>query len=505
MNDPSGSPKSKTAEDKKAITRGAFVNFAGHLLKLGHPLLLAICTRLYDAGHWGAYVAMQALLMIATRICLMGFDKGILWWVPRHHGDQERAGIRPALWLAGISSGGAVFAVVALIAAGVGKRFGYSGMEDSIQIMALGIVPFVLMEILVHAAMGRQRMEVNIAVKETLVPLSFIGCAALYFFLGFRETGLALAFLSSNFIGLGLSVFAFRLVFKNSAWPKERLWPTRELVRYSLPTGGAEIANTFLQRLDVLALSAFASPEVVGVYGVASMFGNAVRSIRRSFDPIVTAVISHIGSSPDPVSSRKRVAASFSYAWLLVTAVQLPIFAFLLCFAKQLLGLYGPDFMQGAAAVIILCGFWTFNGAGSLAGLVVTGLGRSDLGLFNVLAALAGQILFLTIFLSPFGFAMGMEGAALSVGLSYTLQNILQHVQMKKITGLWNYTRQVRPVILAGIAGTAVLFVVFWTSQSFGHIAARALSFLAFSVVYGGALLHFWSAEAKRRTAGAGS
>jgi O-antigen/teichoic acid export membrane protein len=494
---------SRVKEDKRSIAHGAALNFVGYIIKLGHPILLAICTRLYDASHWGTFVTTQAALMITTRVCLMGFDKGLLWWVSRQQGEGERAGIRPALWLVGICSGSAVLVITTLIASIVGNQNGYAGMEDSIRIMAFGIIPFALMEILIHSTMGTQRMEVNIAVKETLVPLSLVGFAALYFVFGFRETGLAVAFVSSNLIGLIASVFGFRVVFKKSAWPsKESYWPKRELVRYSLPSGGSEIANTILQRMDILVLSLFATPEIVGVYGVVTMFGNAIRSIRRSFDPIITSVISCIGSSTDPISSRKRIASSFSYAWFLVTATQLPIFAFLLCFANMLLTFYGSGFAQGTDALLILCGFWALNGAGSLAGLVVTGLGRSDLGLFNVLSAIAGQMVSLVIFVSPSGLNMGMEGAAISAGLGYTLQNALQHAQMKKITGMWNYTRQVLPAIFAGIAGFTVLGGVFFTSQSLGNFTARVVSFLAFLVVYGASLLFFWNADIKHQAGG---
>ena len=497
------SSDSKIRDDKKSIAHGAALNFLGYLIKLGHPILLAICTRLYDANHWGIFITIQAALMITTRLCLMGFDRGLLWWISRQDREMERTGVRPALWLAGMSSCGAVLVITTMIAPVVGNQEGYAGMEDSIRIMALGIIPLALMEILSHSTMGKQRMEVNIAVKETLVPLSLVGFAVLYFVFGFRETGLAIAFLSSNLIGFAASIFGFWIVFKKSSWPSnESHWPKKELVRYSLPFGGSEIANTFLQRMDTLFLSVFATPEIVGIYGVVTMFGNAIRSIRRSFDPIITSVIACIGSSPDTIASRKRIASSFSYAWFLVTATQLPIFAFLICFAKILLAFYGPGFAQGADAVLILCGFWAFNGAGSLAGNVLSGLGRSDLGLLNVLSTIACQMVLLVIFVSPIGLDMGMEGAAISAGLGYTLQNLLQHVQMKKITGMWNYTGQVLPAIFAGIAGFVVLVGVFFTLQSLDSFTARVVSFLAFSLVYGGSLIIFWHSGTRCRIGG---
>lgn len=71
----------------------------------------------------------------------------------------------------------------------------------------------------------------------------------------------------------------------------------------------AEIANTVLLRMDILAVAALGDPRLVGIYGAVLQFSNAIRQVRRSFDPIVVAISSRLALHPDA----ERLATGFSY------------------------------------------------------------------------------------------------------------------------------------------------------------------------------------------------
>jgi O-antigen/teichoic acid export membrane protein len=473
-------------DDARALFRGSAFNFLGYAIKLAYPVLLAACTQLFGAARFGVFITAQAILMITVRVCMLGLDKGLLFWVPRQRAGNELKGIRPSLLLAGAISTAAALLIAFAIAPPLAVWGGAPEAEGALRIMAFGIVPFALMDLLIHATMGKRRMEANVIVKDILSPLSLVGSAIAFDLSGLAETGLALAFLFSNLIGLAGAVLAFRLMFKGSKWPRENAFvPPRALLKYSLPMGASEIANAFLQRIDTLIVAFFLTPQAVGVWAVVTLFGNAIRAIRRSFDPIVTAVVSHIGGAADAPVDGGRLSANFSCAWVLVTATQLPIFAFLLCFATMLLPLFGRGFESGTDAVLILAGFFAVNGAGGLAGLVVTGLGHSRLTLLNVLIAIAAQVIFLFVFVAPHGLDFGMAGAALAVGLSYSLQNLVQHIEMKLVAGQWNYTRKVLPPALIGFASFAAMGAVWCLHSHFGDFAWRSVSFAAFVIVYG--------------------
>ena len=91
-------PTERSVTHDSDLRRGALANLLGFAVRAGHPLLLALTTHLYGAGRWGLFVAAQAGVMLAVRVALLGFDKGLLYWLPQ----RDRAGARSGL--AGIAA-----------------------------------------------------------------------------------------------------------------------------------------------------------------------------------------------------------------------------------------------------------------------------------------------------------------------------------------------------------------------------------------------------------------
>lgn len=65
--------------DARDLRRGVTINMVGYVIKLAHPVLLAVATQLYGAERFGVFVVGQAAIMMLARVCLFGLDKGILW------------------------------------------------------------------------------------------------------------------------------------------------------------------------------------------------------------------------------------------------------------------------------------------------------------------------------------------------------------------------------------------------------------------------------------------
>lgn len=471
------------AQDARALRRGVSVNFIGYGIKLAHPLLLAVATHLYGAGRWGVFVVGQAATMVLVRVCLMGLDKGVLWWLPRQALGRERSGLLGALARVVVVAS-ALAAVLVLLPSAVFSLFQADvAVVGPLRIMATGMVPLVVMELLLHATMAKRRMEPQVLVRETAVPVAQVGSAVLLYLAGLREVGLAVSFVVANAIGAAGAMWSFARIYRGSAWPdgRDRLALPRPLRKFSGPIWLAEITNSLLQRLDLLLLAGFVSASAVGVYGVVTQLANALRSIRRSFDPLVTATVSQISVGRD----RDRLTHSYSDVTALVTATQLPVFAFVALFADVLLRLFGQGFDAGTWALVIFAAFWTINGAAGLAGLVVAGFGYSRLTLLNTAVCIVLQAA-LVFVLAP---RFGIEGTAVAVGAAYSFQHVLQLVQMRVITGGWNLQPRAMAPSLVGVASLGLLALTWWAlSPLVGNLPARAVAFGTFLVVYGASL-----------------
>jgi O-antigen/teichoic acid export membrane protein len=340
-------------------------------------------------------------------------------------------------------------------------------------------------DVLLHASMGLRKMDGQVAIRDTLVPAVWLGSSLLFHALGLSKTGLCWAFVASHGVGL----IAASLMIAREPGFSARGWslrPPTGLVHYALPAWLNEIANSTLLRVDTLILMALTDPFTVGIWGVLSQLGNAMRSIRRAFDPILIAVTARISKEHDSF----RLSQALSYATQLVSLSQQPVFVFLLLFAGLLLPLYGKGFEQGQAALVVLCGMWLVNGALSLAGVVIAGYGHARWSLFVTLIGIAIEVPLLFVFVPHFG----LLGASLAVGLANIAQQLIQIGLMKKLTGGLHYTERARRSLAPGlIGGTAAAAA--WLALSAARAVPWAVSigaFAAFCCGYGASVASQW-------------
>lgn len=479
---------SELDRDARDMTRGILVNLVGYILKLAHPAGTAAVVWFYSESAFGLLVGAQAVLFVTMRVCLLGLDKGLHWWVPRVGSRAPLSGLRPTLLVAGAISTALALAIALFAAPMLAQWRGNPALEVPLRWMAVGLVPMTLAEVLIAAALGRRRMEGQAIVKEGVVPLAFTAAAvvgALVF--GASEKTLAVAFVWGQLALLGGGIWAFRRAFT----PEERVWPKgeglripRPMWRYAIPMWGAEIGTSVLTRLDVLVLAALTDEAAVGVYGLVAMLSNTLRSIRRAFDPIVIAII----SEADSLADSQRVRASVSQAAALILLTQTPVYAGLLAFLPEIIGVLRGGYVEAVVPALVLCAFWIVNGALGVQGMVVVGMGRSDIALGNALVTGAAQI-GLLLWLVPH---YHLVGAALAVGSAMTLHNVLWTIQARLLTGSFNVDRRVLWAIVATTAAMVTFGLVVLAVGGFERLSTRALAFGAFAVVQGALVLYPW-------------
>jgi O-antigen/teichoic acid export membrane protein len=485
-----GDARAHIAADARAISRALGTQVLGYVVKAGLPLLLALATQAYGV-QWGVFVALQSLVLIAVRVAVGGLDKALLWWVGAH--DPREIG--RALWpsVAIVSAGSlAVSALIAVLGRAILAHWDGTSVDQlpALTIMLLGLPLMGVTDVLLHAAMGQRRMGPQVAIRDTLVPISWLLAALLFHAIGWRETGLCWAFVVSQALGLVAAIGSLGRLRATAAFS---LRPPPDLLRFALPSWLNEIANSTLLRIDVLILAALADPLTVGIWGLIVQFGNAMRSIRRAFDPILIAVVADISKQPD----RQRLAEALSYATQLVFLSQHPVFVFLLLFGTPLLTIYGSGFDAGGPALSLLAAFWLLNGATSLSGTVIAGYGHARWALFMTLLGIAIEVPLLWVLVPRYG----LVGAAIAVGAMNTTLQQIQLREMKRVSGGWPYTaRAFRPLGPALWSGAAALGG-WWLGGVFGAgltpsvvrlWAAPGLSFICFAAVYGGLVLRQW-------------
>ncbi len=486
---PSGKTKDETQsalsadDDRSDLRRGVLVNAMGYLPKLAVPVLLILVVRAYGASAFGLFTFAQAVLLFVCRAALLGMDKGVLWWTPQQSKDRALEGFAETFTL----TSALAFALSILIALVLAPLFAEWGDTPEatlpLRLMSFALIPMVMMELFLASTMGLKRMEPNVLIKETLLPIMTVGTALALSAFELDNSGLAIAFVTAYTI----SAFAAHRWWTRLHGSQAKLFklslPPKRFIQYSLPMWLSEMANSFQQRMDTYFITAYLDLRLLGIYAAVVQIANAIRSIRRSFDPIVLVIASEIGAK----DASSRLKACYSYATYLVTATQLPVLAFVLVFAQWLMPLFGPGFEAGTAAVILLCSFWVFNSPFSLAGIVVSAYGYSGLSLLNVVIGIIGQAFFLWWLVPDYT----LNGAAAAVGIGYTIVSFVQVCQMRWVTGYWNYESRVLFPALLGLIAAGISYAV-WHEGMAGtqsdSLASRGVAFTIFLVLYGSGL-----------------
>jgi O-antigen/teichoic acid export membrane protein len=479
----------EVSRDARDLRRGVLVNLGGYVLKLVGPAGIWLIVLFYGKEALGIFTAGQAALLVLMRVGLVGLDKALHWWVARQPPESERMATGPVLAVTVSIAAGLAFVLVGWAAPQVAAWKGMPELAAALRLIGLALVPMTAAEVLIAASLGKRRMEAQVVVKDGLVPVSFVAFAlALAPLPGAVEFGLPLAFMAAHVAGLLGAMYVYRQSFRGSPAvpPRDRRFP-REMLRYAVPMWGTELVTSLLQRIDVLMLAAMTDDATVGIYAVIVQIGNAMRTIRRAFDPIVLSIVSRIGAQGD----LPRLRAGVSYATSLVILTQAPVYAFIVSFAPVILLLLGESFDAAVAPVLILTAFWLVAGIFGLQLVVVIGWGRSDLAMLDVGAALVVQAALLWILIPR----AGLEGAAWAVGIATLVHTGLAVVQTRWLAGSWPYDPKLWWTIATIPAWAAAMGLTWWALPTVDDLVRRCAAFASFAVVQAGCLAWLWRTD----------
>lgn len=442
--------------DTLDIARGVLVNFAGGLLKSVSVLFYVWLARTHGATVTGVFVLCQASLDIASKLGLLGFDRGVLTFAARHRatGDEEGVyrSIAQALTVTALCS----LVLVALLEAVVPalcQVLRRSDLVDPLRIMTPGILFWVLTAVLVHAARAVRVMKHEIAVKSVVEPVTLFACAFLLRPHLPGVEGLAWSFLIATAAGTTAAAVLFGRLY--ALRRVARLLLAREgraaFTRFSSFIGVYDLLNLLLQRVDLLLLSRFGSPAAVGVYGLAQNAAFTFKKVRQSFDPITIPVLAAAGARarPDELLGHFRTVTR----WVLV--INLALLGVAAFGSRLIMGIFGQDFTAGAVPLVLLTVAVLLNTVLGVSELFIL-IERPALNLLNTVVAIvvaAG----LGLLLIP---RHGMTGAAVTALGAYLVMNLLRLLMVRVLYHMQPFTGHHARAVLAAVgagAGTALL------------------------------------------------
>lgn len=335
---------------------GAASVFSALIAGAGFSFLFnVLLARMIGASGVGLYFISTTIVDIGATVSRLGMESAVLRFtaIANTQGDQASlaALYRKSL---GLAVGAAIiiaipaWLIVSLIGLG-GNRAGE--LQAMLPLVVLSFAPVAVRAIQAEFYKGIGAPGTGTLVHSMLPPLVLlIGGGVLWDLAAIDFQAVIITYVVVAFacMILGLAVWNRRLP---GVWRQQGAFDTRLLLRTSLPLLFVSFGYLAMNWTDILALGSFANPSEVGVYGVA----------RRLTILTTTFVMASVSSVAGPqfaaLHAQHDAAALARFVrqctfWML--AATLPVILALLIFPGVVLGLFGPQFEQGAWPLRIL-------------------------------------------------------------------------------------------------------------------------------------------------------
>ncbi|MDQ3246019.1 MAG: oligosaccharide flippase family protein, partial [Pseudomonadota bacterium] len=328
--------------DLASLARGGRINFFGFLLRLMARLpFLFIAGRMYGAEALGRFAYAVLVVELAAQLATLGLKRGLAEQLA--HTDKPHACVAwDALLLAAIGS----VIGMALLFAFPQAMFPNSEVHGMEWLLPVAVIAFAWSDVMLAALAYRDDVGATVRARAVVEPWTISIAAFIFAFISTRD-GLILAYALSM---LG-AVIASAIPFLKSygvphGWspaPAE-LW---RMTRRSVPLAAADAVEWASRRVDIAVLGLFFSPAIVGIYYVAQNVASLPSRLKNSFDPILGPVIARNVAA----GNRPAIAKQLRQVGFWVIAAQLGVALALGIPGEGVLGLVGPAFVAGTAAL----------------------------------------------------------------------------------------------------------------------------------------------------------
>lgn len=446
------------------IAKGAGTVFAGTII----GVILKYLFEVIIANHlgpelFGVFFLGITIFKVLERVSIFGLHNGVLRYVAMFHGtgDENKIkgtillGIRIVFFTSTILS-----ILIFLFSDSISLRF-FNEMRLSsvLKILILGLIFSALTEIFVFATQAFQVMKYKVLVRMVFEPSIRLVFLVFFFILGSKIFGAALAYLISLVSGTALGFY-----YLNKLFPfikKIKLHPvyeTKRILSFSWPLFFVGFFYVFIVQISTIMLGYFKTAHDVGIFGAAQRTAFLIPIILDSFNSIFAPMIADLYNR----GKIDRLEKLFKVVTRWIFSISFLLFLILFFSAESVLSLWGKEYTEGALCLIILCCAQLINcGVGS-SGFIIMMTGRTKISLFNTLAVF-GMIVGLNFLLTP---DYGAVGAALSLGISIGIINIVRIVEVYLLLKIHPYSLDyIRPLVAGGVT---LIIMILGKTVTFG-------------------------------------
>lgn len=339
------------SDDIAQLAKGGRTNTLGFVVRLIARIpFLVIATRLYGAEALGRFASALVLIEIIALICSLGEKRGLAQRLSEGAGENRAA--ETNLVYDGILLALAYSAVAAAVLWVFPEPMFPNGMNSDWDLWLIATIPaFAVTEILLAAQAYRFDIATTVRARAVVEPWTIsIGAGVFFYFPATRDSGLALAFIVSIYAGLLTALWPFLRTYGLPRGWRPHPSPMLAISARAFPLVGADAIERGTRLLDIFILGLFAPPQAVGIYYAAQQIASLPQKLKTSFEPILSPVI----TKNLRIGNMDAIAAQVRQVGFWIIAIQLGIALVLGVPGEAVMGLWGPDYVAGTAALAFL-------------------------------------------------------------------------------------------------------------------------------------------------------
>lgn len=441
------------------VATGATINLAGNVVRI---LILYAFTfmlaRMLTREELGAYFLMVSIIGMVGLASGIGLPTGVVRFIALYAGEGRNDFVRQTLRAglifgapAGIAGAAAIFILAPFLEARM-----FSQTPEAItflRVFAIAIPLLVAARVFNATTQGLHRMQYQVYSRDMGEQGSKLGLSTLLLLLGAGLFGVVIANVISVVIAVLLSLL-FALIILPASHTDYRTperYPYKGMLKFSLPLAFSTIFVTLLMQVDKLLVGVIGGEAEVALYGVAlnvALFGAKIDvALGTVFSPMISDLWNRRCTRELQELFKTTTRWIFIFSW--------PIFLVVAIFAAPILDLFGGQFREAAAVLVLLALGQLIGAAAGNVGLMVLMAGKSHLELANVVASLVVNVVLCFLLIPPYG----IMGAAVANATAAALINILRAIEVWFIMRMHAYDPSYLKPVGAGIAGGAMVML----------------------------------------------
>ncbi len=486
-----GNADKKLSASLKFLARSSLVVLMGIILsKIFSYLYRIVVARNFGAEEYGLFSLSLIIFIIFVSVSSLGLSDGVLRFVSFYRGRKQPGKIsflvKFSLKTALISS--ILAGVILYLASGtIAENLVHNpGIIIYLKVFSFLIPVSVLSNVLLYTLRAYEKINLYSFSMNIFQNFTKVAFLVLFVIIGIKFNPIIASFFFSAVLLLLLAFFLCKyklpgIFIKRLVSKEQKKHLVRELFAYSWPIIFVGIISNIFYWTDSLVLGYFKSAFDVGIYNVAiplaSLLGIAPELFMQLFFPMISFEY-----------SRKNILLIREISkqigkWIFI--INLPLFYLLTFFPEIIINtFFGGEYLPAINVLRILSLGALIGTTFTISNNLLSMAGKSRLILINF-SALAIFDLVLNILLVP---KYGMNGAASSTLISFSLLTLITTMQARNYTGIIPFRRKMLKIFLVSLLLLIPALII--KSMFDLNLISIMASFIAFLIVYA-VLLYF--------------